>query len=67
MNQKITSTWWRKIVTAPKDGSDILVLENGRVFHVKWGGDVHKTWITMFGVGFVDYPTHWMPVPPLNE
>lgn len=56
---------WRPIATAPKNGTPILVLRNEVISHVKWGYGFHKTWKAIGHLEFVDYPSHWMPPPPL--
>lgn len=61
---------WQPIDTAPKDGTEILLLETHyggdmEMHHAKWGGDFHNAWIPSQGIGFFDDATHWMPLPAL--
>ena len=56
---------WLPISSAPKDGTEILVLEGGVVYHARWGGFRHPVWIypPRAGIGFIDHATHWQPLP----
>jgi hypothetical protein len=53
---------WRPIETAPKDGTEIIILG-------KWTKDCSRAywdgglWQTYSG-GHEENPTHWMPLPP---
>jgi Protein of unknown function (DUF551) len=61
---------WQPIVTAPKDGKDILACDS-RVEDwfviVAWdveGAQQPYRWVTADGLGFRDISlTHWMPLP----
>lgn len=55
---------WQPISTAPRDGTRILVFENGVVADVAWEGGPGG-WISHRDRGWaVEYnPTHWMPLP----
>ena len=55
---------WRSIESAPRDGTQILVLEHGAVVHVKWT-DFHRAWVHCKGLGFADCATHWLPLDSL--
>ena len=50
---------WQPIETAPKDGTSLLLLGSGGVWIAEWDG---KYWYA--GDNFVDFPSHWMPLPP---
>jgi hypothetical protein len=53
---------WQPIETAPKDGTDILVYDNGVMFVTSWV-DVDG-WQGWWETGRVEPPpTHWMPLP----
>lgn len=68
MRERSKQVNWQPIETAPKDQSEILILQWKRIHHAQWGGDFHKTWIGVGGTGFFDYATHWMPLPePPNQ
>jgi hypothetical protein len=66
---------WRPIATAPRDGTDILAIENfcreghgGKTYPkealvVKWS-ELNQGWVC-FGVIVSSFePTHWQPLPP---
>lgn len=53
---------WLPIETAPLD-REILLLERGVIHHATHGGNFHRTFKTVGHLGFVDYATHWMPLP----
>jgi len=53
---------WRKIESAPKDGTPILAtnVRMPRVMQVvSWIGNPHNSWRNWDGRN----PTHWMPLP----
>ena len=55
------SAEWQPIETAPKDGTRVLVVEDGE-YHVAW-------WRQGWTRAGDDYdiamePTHWQPLPP---
>lgn len=61
---------WQPIETAPKDGTDILLLcvskarsfGGTRVLQGSWSGNTgYEKWYTM--CNYVMQPTHWMPLP----
>jgi hypothetical protein len=54
---------WQPIETAPKDGTDMLVYQNGcfDVASVWWIDDNGDA--VWFNGDVVVYPTHWMPLP----
>jgi len=59
---------WQPIATAPKDGSDILIVHSGGGMHVVFydeaGNPPNHVWSTADGIVYhKDYPTHWMPLP----
>lgn len=55
---------WQPISSAPKDGTEILVYQGTLVYHAKWGGERHPTWVyPKTGISFVDSSTHWQPLP----
>ena len=56
---------WQPIETAPKDGTKIIVFESGQIMQVAWGGVFGDTW-QGFSF-FVEYPTHWQPLPTPPE
>lgn len=47
---------WRPIETAPKDGSEFLLVQPDGSMHVSY--HYQGSW------GFSPEPTHWMPLPP---
>ena len=70
---------WRPIETAPKDGTDVLLLFTGlkRAVHIgsydisehiRNGKSDYRSegWSigSMWGFGTNPNPTHWMPLPP---
>lgn len=56
---------WRTMETAPKDGAQIIVHDEGRVRFVQWC-DAQEFWIEGAS-DIIPYPTHWMPAPDLPE
>lgn len=65
---------WQSIESAPKDGSDILLFETGRVSighwwsqqtiqHGKTTSNIEQWWDGRFLVHIEPSPTHWMPLP----
>jgi hypothetical protein len=72
---------WQPISTAPKDGTEIMVLnthddnhgyctEKGQIGIAYWGKALSKErWCSTVCCDGVSYfePTHWMPLPPLAE
>lgn len=60
---------WRDIATAPKDGTQVLLVEGlfGRaVVSARWISAPHDFWRKDSG-GAAHRPTHWMPLPKLPE
>lgn len=56
---------WHPIATAPKDGTELLLLRDRRIVSGSWnsGGALHMPhWM-----GGIFDPTHWMPLPPPPE
>lgn len=60
---------WQPIPTAPKDGRQVDLWQNGRLTNCAWYpkgleavGQNGGTWLGAGGVMIVA-PTHWMPVP----
>lgn len=75
----VFTVYWRPIETAPKDGTRILILEEG-VYHriVFWAtfyspfyrGEIEGWWTGSFPGSDVTLPrdaTHWMPLPEPPE
>ena len=61
-------TSWQPIETAPKDGTEILVLSGGNKYLVSWTETmIQKGWAEAYFPG-EDFswhmPTHWLPIPP---
>ena len=59
---------WKKIESAPKDGTKIMIWAPGRAVHVAkwdnhWGERGDKWWRVPEGGYWFDPPTHWMPLP----
>lgn len=53
---------WQEMATAPKDGTSVLVVEDGEYFVAWWqngawvrSGDDYNLWVE---------PTHWWHLPP---
>lgn len=62
---------WRKIETAPKDGTRILITDGEDVGSAFWGKirPNEETW-TDDGEDSAwggPYPTHWMPLPEMPK
>lgn len=49
---------WQPIATAPKDGRDVLVFDDGAITIASWFMDLWWDHGEM-----VPEPTHWMPLP----
>ena len=58
--QSLLSGGWQDISTAPKDGSDILILSNGCCVCGYWNS--REGAFVTFQYGIYS-PTHWMPLP----
>lgn len=61
---------WQPIETAPKDGTDILVLLWDReccvVSYESDASDADYPWMTLDGSSYhLNAPTYWMPLPEL--
>lgn len=63
---------WRPIESAPKDGSDVLVVNDRGIFVAQWNEDgpdncLDEFWHVRDGKYWHDLrgmkPTHWMPLP----
>jgi hypothetical protein len=59
---------WQDIATAPKDGTQVLLLSGGRIGNGCWnpgGAFFGAHWMT---TGDIFGPSHWMPLPapPVN-
>jgi hypothetical protein len=58
---------WQPIDTAPKDGQQVLVYEEGAIFISQWVDNKDE------GIGWWDHgivlppPSHWMPLPDPPE
>lgn len=65
--QMIYTKWW-PIVSAPKDGTHILMYRKSGVNEAWWRENIFKTAFEWGGASWAfpeDYqPTHWMPLPP---
>ena len=59
--QSLLGGGWQDISTAPKDGSDILILSNGCCVCGYWNSREGAFVTFQYGI---DSPTHWMPLPP---
>lgn len=59
---------WRDIASAPKDGTEILVFDEGALYITSWLDDEGHDGVRRSGWydnGFVEPPpTHWQPLPP---
>jgi len=55
---------WLKIESAPKDGTEIICLEDNDIYKAAWSKD--EFWLVYCGQPVVIgiEPTHWMPLPP---
>jgi hypothetical protein len=56
---------WQTMDTAPKDGTPIIVWDDGIVPWVRWNEDVGD-WMSDF-IRWIVRPTHWMPFPKAPE
>ena len=56
-------TNWKNIKTAPKDRTEILLLQHRVIIHAKWGGEFHNAFMGVTSLLFVDHATHWMSLP----
>lgn len=56
---------WRKIRSAPKDGTHILFWDHGEVFRGCYSIE-YEVWYEVNRAGH-RYPTHWMPLPEPPE
>lgn len=54
---------WRPIETAPKNGE--VILWNGSFICMAQWNRIASRWHD--GVGFIDNPTHWQPLPEPPE
>lgn len=57
---------WQSIDTAPKDGTDVLVLHGGEFMSVVWWDETLGGWLVAALADqsiYVD-ATHWAPLPP---
>jgi hypothetical protein len=58
---------WQPIVTAPKDGSRIILADHKNLVTGYWSPP-NNGWRCDWMVGEPgDKPTHWMPLPPLPD
>lgn len=59
MNEYVKANQWLPIETAPKDGTNVLVVEDGNVLVASYingyGWDIYP--------GQLINPTHWQPLP----
>ena len=59
---------WQPIETAPKDGTFILTFCGGGEAWCptisRWNGDGWGDEHSTFHIQGLNYPTHWMPLPP---
>jgi len=65
---------WRTMESAPKDGTEILVVNDRGRFIVSWSGSrppddcLPNWWVVYSGKGWRDLrgsePAYWRPVPP---
>ena len=59
---------WRPIETAPKDGTEILIVDRVGMCVAKWAE--YCGWISYTDDGWYEacvWPTHWRPLPPAPE
>ena len=59
--QPVVAPGWRPIETAPKDGSYILVFDEGTHDVVRWSG---FRWSDEYGNGWSTPPDYWVPLLP---
>ena len=68
LNAPPVSPEWQPIETAPKDGTDVLVVADGVVSEAEYWGDDRGWWLANTApTDYIDsqvWPTHWMPLPP---
>jgi len=58
---------WRDIITAPRDGTEVLLMANKDPFGRPYKSDVYHSWFDGFRWTRWPHPhepTHWMPLPP---
>lgn len=60
-----TTTGWRPIETAPKDGTQILLLGDRSVVNGSWNRG--SAFFSPHWMGGIHEPTHWMPLPAPPE
>ena len=66
----MTRDEWQPIETAPKDGSEILIYQDGHVFGHDFAIGRWVTpgyWSNRNSVGEYNRPTHWKPLDSPNE
>lgn len=59
---------WRPIEEAPKDGTEILIVDRVGMCVAKWAE--YCGWISYTDDGWYEacvWPTHWRPLPPAPE
>ena len=56
------------MASAPRDGTEILVLDSyGCIHHVAWNGPHNNAWKTVTYIHFIDNPVKWRPVSDLLD
>lgn len=57
---------WQPIETAPKDGTPVILLREGKSVVAYWGGQYGSRWCMdewIAAYGLDQHPTHWLPLP----
>lgn len=80
VREDLTRQWNSNIDEAPRDGTYILLFDDGEVFTASWDHHVARSWRShnrhyegwfpnVWGdfYDIVDSPTHWMPLPQPPE